>query len=646
MSAVVEFGFNASPVFSGVSKMDQLLQSVDRRQQQRGQRMLSDGRNQLALLEAQITGNKKEAASIQQRISLMERMRTIQAQTNVSAREAYALAQRSASLPLGGRGGFGGGRGMNLGMVSMQMQDVIVQAQMGTRWSTIIAQQGSQLASIFGPGGMLIGGIAAAGGLFYSMQQNGVEALQALKTEALDFDKSLRHLKVGGIMDMIDGMEKMKAAAASMGADAAGRTGSGLFESTARFFSPSRFENGKVINSYDEKRDVASELALKNEQGRKDLMDQIVKTAEEELRISQLLAAGRNAEAERLQREIAMRQELAKLDGAPEEIRATLQGNVRAKYAAENAKADSVGMDEAFAKAEKLAATQQRLDDQKKAAALDEMTTAQRISVLRVDAQNAAAEEAALRADFVPDAEKIIAAESRKVALQVELNRLMKAYKSEQEDALETSKREADNKARDAKQAAAAATTQRNVVVDTELEYKLLQAKAGGRQREADAIERQQRVLDLSRRFESQNKLDPQAALTMALQFAGLQDRASEREGSSTSGGRSKIIGFKPGQEWRGAKLSAAARGGGGLGGSTGRRGFGTLDDYTAMQRSPSQWQLLQQGPSQWDRLQGQHGANAARADAPANAGNDADNFLEKIISKLPPALAAALMGA
>ena len=179
---------------------------------------------------------------------------------------------------------------------------------------------------------------------------------------------------------------------------------------------------------------------------------------------------------------------------------------------------------------DKIATAQLRLDQQKRDIALSEMTTAERISVLREDAKNAAAEEAALRADFVPDAEKIIAAESRKVELQAELNRLIKAYKSEQESAFERSERDAKNKEREANRAAAAT------------------------------------------RFDT------------GLQFGGLQDREQEMEGASPSG-RRKIMGYKQGQEWKGATLSAAARGGGGLGGSGGRRGFGTLADYDAMQR-------------------------------------------------------------
>lgn len=61
------------------------------------------------------------------------------------------------------QGGFRNLRGVsqNLGW---QLQDVAVQAQMGTNAFTIFAQQGSQMASAFGPAGALVGAFIAVGG--------------------------------------------------------------------------------------------------------------------------------------------------------------------------------------------------------------------------------------------------------------------------------------------------------------------------------------------------------------------------------------------------------------------------------------------------------------------------------------------------
>jgi len=63
--------------------------------------------------------------------------------------------------------------GYRAGAVGLQMQDIAVQAQMGTSAVTILAQQGTQIASIFGPQGAIIGALigvgAVAGKVFYDM---------------------------------------------------------------------------------------------------------------------------------------------------------------------------------------------------------------------------------------------------------------------------------------------------------------------------------------------------------------------------------------------------------------------------------------------------------------------------------------------
>lgn len=53
-------------------------------------------------------------------------------------------------------------RGMS-GQLGHQLQDVAVQAQMGTNAFVILGQQGSQVAAIFGPGGALFGAVIAIG---------------------------------------------------------------------------------------------------------------------------------------------------------------------------------------------------------------------------------------------------------------------------------------------------------------------------------------------------------------------------------------------------------------------------------------------------------------------------------------------------
>lgn len=63
--------------------------------------------------------------------------------------------------------------GSRAGAVGMQVQDIAVQAQMGTSAVTILAQQGTQIASIFGPQGAIVGALigvgAVAAKVFYDM---------------------------------------------------------------------------------------------------------------------------------------------------------------------------------------------------------------------------------------------------------------------------------------------------------------------------------------------------------------------------------------------------------------------------------------------------------------------------------------------
>jgi hypothetical protein len=71
---------------------------------------------------------------------------------------------------------------------SYQLQDIAVQAQMGTSWFTIFGQQGSQLASVFGKSGAVYGAVIAfgailAGALYNSLNKAG-DAMKALEEDS------------------------------------------------------------------------------------------------------------------------------------------------------------------------------------------------------------------------------------------------------------------------------------------------------------------------------------------------------------------------------------------------------------------------------------------------------------------------------
>ena len=87
-----------------------------------------------------------------------------------SASRTYNAAQ--ASVGRSSRGLVGG-----LGLVGLQIQDIAVQASMGTSALRIFSMQGPQILSIFGPVGMILGAVAGvAGGLAAAYLTAGEEA--------------------------------------------------------------------------------------------------------------------------------------------------------------------------------------------------------------------------------------------------------------------------------------------------------------------------------------------------------------------------------------------------------------------------------------------------------------------------------------
>jgi hypothetical protein len=88
------------------------------------------------------------------------------------------------------KGKFGAMKGATQ-QVSYQLQDIAVQAQMGTSAFIIMGQQGPQLASIFGPGGAVFGALIAfgsmIGGVLYS-------SMQSAKVTTEELDEALKRL--------------------------------------------------------------------------------------------------------------------------------------------------------------------------------------------------------------------------------------------------------------------------------------------------------------------------------------------------------------------------------------------------------------------------------------------------------------------
>ena len=118
------------------------------------------------------------------------------AMKNAEAMKKQADAARFASQSAGEtNGAFRAMRGSTQ-QLSWQLQDVAVQAQMGTSAFTIMGQQGPQIASIFGSGGAVFGALIAFGSILAG-------AVYKSLTGTGDAMKKLKEIN-GGLIDSFD----------------------------------------------------------------------------------------------------------------------------------------------------------------------------------------------------------------------------------------------------------------------------------------------------------------------------------------------------------------------------------------------------------------------------------------------------------
>ena len=113
-------------------------------------------------------------------------MGRVQGDLNKTGKQARDLGNSMRLM----RGGFG--------QIGHQLQDIAVQAQMGTNAFVILGQQGGQIAALFGPGGAMFGAILAisagiAGPLVKSLTESS-DLLEELEQDALETTAALHTL--------------------------------------------------------------------------------------------------------------------------------------------------------------------------------------------------------------------------------------------------------------------------------------------------------------------------------------------------------------------------------------------------------------------------------------------------------------------
>lgn len=181
----------------------------------------------------------------------------------------------------------------------------------------------------------------------------------------------------------------------------------------------------------------------------------------------------------------------------------------------------------------KNAEAQSRLDEDKRRMALEEMDTSTRIVTLQEQLDDALEWERTLRADFVPDAERLIAAESRSLVIRRELNAALKEQQRTQEELTSAI-------AREAQEAARANAQRKQAVMSAQDEYNLLQAKSTRRKGDDYQVEREQAIRRRREQFMRDNGMSFAEANARATEMRDMEERISN------NGNVQKIRGVKP----------------------------------------------------------------------------------------------------
>lgn len=240
-----------------------------------------------------------------------------------------AQRSRAAAAAASGRGGSrGGGGNWALGGMAMQFQDIAVQAQMGTRASTILAQQGSQLLSVFGPAGMIAGGAVAIGGAFYTMGEKAKAAFDEAKADAKAFDEAMQQAANGSTHDLIGALGKATERTRDLKKEAQ--------DLAAASFMPGLTEmvgGPKVTDRVQENADQQAKAL----EYRRQLGQLLAETSAMETQVAELRQSGHDKEADALEREIKLKRELAAISRIDADgwVKEQLSQNARVQSAAE-----------------------------------------------------------------------------------------------------------------------------------------------------------------------------------------------------------------------------------------------------------------------------------------------------------------------
>jgi len=529
-----------------------------------------------------------------------------------------------------------GGGGMQIGGAAMQIQDIAVQMQMGTKASTILAQQGSQLLSYFGSGGMIAGGLIAIGGAFVTAGQTAKDNLAKATQEAAALHTELTGIAtVGTLEEVTAGMQKLATFAAQARASLPAQAGVGELGNdilSALGTGPTR----------DERFTAGQQQLMMSAEMRVQLEARALEISAQEAEITALRAQGREKEADEMQRQANLAREIIRIQssGFSDPAKAQLTADAEARSAASATAA-------ATAQRAKDEATVKQLREKLAAQELAQMSPEARFNALRgqqgalfdsMDSKGGLAFDKSTEGlrEWAKWLEKI----NRPDTMATVLGMLDEALRLEKEMAAASAEVTAgvEQQARAAQEQYAAAeekqreqkkaeekkkTEQQAAQNDIRAEAMLLQMTAAGRGEEVE-------VLKEAMRIKEQTGVTDQQALSAARQMVTLRRDAKAAEGGqkteggaaaeSTSSRAARM--FTEGDRQAGWLHPSVRAGRAKLMGSA---GGGGLDQFHRNQRTDSAWELAQKQPSAWTQLQQRAAGNAAVAQQEAASKPPAD---------------------
>lgn len=272
-------------------------------------------RLEIAQYQASLAKAKGDAAKFREQLQQEGRQGGAALNPIVEGWTRVNAQQKAARAAFAGKGGFS-----NLGMVSMQFQDIAVQAQMGTKASIIMAQQGSQMLSAFGPAGMIAGAVAAIGGALFVMGEKSKEAFAAAQAGARDFDLAMTDAAHGSASDLVAAIGKVSDRSKDLRAEMQQIATGGLMPAFEQMLGGANVQDKINLNADQQRKAL---------EYRRTLGAELAAASADETRLAQLRASGHTDEAAALENEINLKSKLYSIN------RMDVDGHVKQQLAAD-----------------------------------------------------------------------------------------------------------------------------------------------------------------------------------------------------------------------------------------------------------------------------------------------------------------------